>query len=143
MQNSKATVKNWTHVRLYRKAESDRFVTVYDNSEKAKVLSDFRSTRKLDSAYSFIPMTIVFHTGPFNSDRIIHALSLLWYRFNEEKGEFQRILDPESLIILSSALCEGKEVPEGCSTTNFIVDWGGIEDKSKPFNTPRFKVTGK
>lgn len=139
--NGKGFAKSWQQVRLYRKGENDRFTPVYDNAEKARVLSAYRDTRRLDALYSFVPMRIVFDTGPFSSDRIIHALSLLWYRFNAEKSEYQRILDPESLLILSTALASGEAIPEGCSTTNFGIDWTGIEAKAAPFNAPRFKLS--
>lgn len=141
----------WQRVHLYEKREVDgklEFRAVFDNSTKARVLSAFRETRKLKAGYSFFPLDIIFipvdamlrGEGYDRDASVIHGLSLIWYRWNEKTLSFDRMLDPITILKLSSALANGERIPEGFSTLNYVVEYNGIEEKAKPFNAPRVKL---
>lgn len=132
----------WSRVHLYERREVDgkpEFRAVFDNGTKARVLSEFRDTRKLRSGYSFFPMDIVF-SFTYTHDCVIHFMSLLWYRFNETRQCFDRVLDPNTIAKLSGALSCGDTIPDGFTTLNYAIEWNGIDDKAKPFNPIRVKL---
>lgn len=134
----------WQRVHLYEKRDVDgrmEFRAVFDNSTKARVLAAFRETRKLRAGYSFFPLDIIFSTEGYDRDSsVIHALSLIWYRWNDKTLSFDRMLDPITILKLSTALHSGDVIPEGFSTLNYVVEYNGIEEKAKPFNAPRVKL---
>lgn len=134
----------WQRVHLYEKREVDgrmEFRAVFDNNTKARVLAAFRETRKLKPGYSFFPLDIIFTTEGYDRDAsVIHALSLIWYQWNDRTMSFDRMLDPITILKLSTALHAGDRIPDGFSTLNYVVEYNGIEEKAKPFNAPRVKL---
>lgn len=142
--NRDLRVINWSKVNLYKSSvESGRtyFTPVYDMREKAAVIANYRDTREMRPGYSFFPLIIVMDHNNYDREAsVIHAMSLIWYRYNPDKRNFDRVLDPRSVMTLSARAMEGLDIPEGFSTFNYMIDYAGIEDRAKPFNPVRVKL---
>lgn len=140
MKDHKRPSKPWREVNVYSKGDDGRFHGVFDLTTKAKVLKHYRDTSNLPEGYTFLPLHIVEQVKDYGDDPVIHALSVLWWK-HEEDGTYARILDPITIRDLSGMLKDGKPLPKGCSTLNVTIDFDGIEEKSKPFNAPRYKLS--
>jgi hypothetical protein len=138
-----AKVVPWNRVHLYKR-DGDNFEAVLDIRQKATALLEWLDNRTLPMGFSFIPMQIVNEVKDYGDARVIHAMSLLWYRFDPAAHSFFRILDPVSVYELSFALASRSPVADGCSPLNMVIDYNGIQDRiPKPFNAPRFKLPQK
>jgi hypothetical protein len=131
----------WHKVHLYFAEQDGTYSAVYDKQRKSKALIEYRDNRTLPEGYSLFPLRIVPLVKDYGDEPVIHALSLVWHRWNPEKERFFRVLDPITIRELSGMLIDRKPLPEGCTTLNMKVDYSGIDTTtSKPFNSPRFKI---
>jgi hypothetical protein len=138
--NESNTVE-WHKVHLYFAEQDGTYSAVYDKQRKSKALIEYRDKGTLPEGYSLFPLRIVEQVKDYGDEPVIHALSLVWHRWHDDKSRFFRILDPVTLRELSAMLLDRKPLPEGCTTLNMRIDYTDIDTcMNKPFNSPRFKL---